>query len=220
MLKNEKVKFFLSVIFVLIIVGLLTWQGIIVVNDKINNNISELKDKKISKDVYALKGKTLGQEQEAYDLSKNKIEKINNFFVYASNNDDTEFTSFFGQLDSIALQSTGKEESLSIDLYEIDRASAAKTVKATTGNDSPDEASKDESRLLKLTLKSDFGGLVKFISNLEAMPYYVYIQSISTNIDGDTQSVVGKNIKMQPVNINVNLQSVLVIKVFRKTNVL
>jgi len=141
--------------------------------------------------------------------------------VYASNNDDTEFTSFFGQLDGIALQSTGKEESLSIDLFEIDRASAARTVKATTEKDSPaNEAPKDESRLLKLTLKSDFGGLVKFISSLEAMPYYVYIQSISTNIEGSTQSIVSKNIKMTPVYTNVELKSVLVIKVFRKTNIL
>jgi len=62
MLKNEKGKFILSVIFVLIVVGLLAWQGLFVINNNIANNISELKDKKISKDVYTLKGKTLEQE--------------------------------------------------------------------------------------------------------------------------------------------------------------
>jgi len=221
MLKNEKEKFFLSVILILIIVGFLIWQGIINVNLDINNNISEIKDKKISKDVYNLKEKSLKQELEAYNFSKTKIEGINNYFVYATDNDDTEFTTFFGQLDNIAMQSTQKEKSLVIDLYQ-DESSVVKNKNKTSSSKDTSSAtgSIDDSRLLKLTLRSNFGGLLKFISYLEAMPYYVYIESANVNIDNGARAAVEKMDKNNPINNSVNLQTVLIIKVFKKTNIL
>lgn len=220
MLKNEKGKLFISVIVVLGIAGFLIWQGIISADIDISNSINELKDKKISLNVYNLKVKSLNQEREAYNFSKNKIEKINNYFVYASDNDDTEFTSFFGQLDSIAMQSTQKDKSLVIDLYQ-NKPIAAKDKIKSSGSASPSSEviNVEDSRLLKLTLRSNFESLLKFISYIEAMPYYIYIESVNINTDsgaGTTKSL-DKNI---PINSSVNLQSVLIIKVFRKTNIL
>lgn len=220
MLKNEKTKFFLSVIVVLVIAGFLTWQGIFAINADINNNISELKDKKVSKDVYDLKGIAMEQELEAYNFSKNKIDKINNYFVYASDNDDTEFTYFFGQLDSIAMQSTQKEKSLVIDLYQS-QPGTAKNTKKTSGSivSSGQGSGAEDSRLLKLTLRSNFEGLLKFISYLEAMPYYVYIESVNINVDSSAGAKESLN-KNTPISSSINLQSSLVIKVFRKINIL
>lgn len=216
MLKNEKIKFFLSVIIISAIVGFLAWQGVININADINNNIGELKDKKISEDVYDLKGKSFEQERKAYDFSKSKIEKINDYFVYASDNDDTEFTSFFGQLDNIAMQSTQKEKSLTIDLYQ-DESGAQKDKKKPSGSkdSSSGAGGKEDSRMLKLTLRSNFESLLKFISYLEAMPYYVYIESVNINIDNSAGA--GKNLnKDLPISGSPNLQSILVIKVFKK----
>lgn len=211
MLKNEKTKFILSIIVVLIISGFLTWQGIFVINDTINRSINELKDKKISKDVYSLKESSMEQELAAYNFSKDKIGKINNYFVYASDNDDTEFTAFFGQLDNIALQSTQKEKSLNIELYQSEPVSvrgAKKTDPSAQGG------GKEDSRLLRLTLKSDFEGLLKFISYIEGMPYYIYIESVSVSASG----VKAK--ENSPIPSSVNLQSTIIIKVFRKTTIL
>lgn len=220
MLKNEKGKFIISIIVVLGIAGFLIWQGIISADMDISKNINELKDKKISLNVYNLKVKSMDQEREAYDFSKNKIEKINNYFVYASDNDDTEFTSFFGQLDSIAMQSTQKDKSLTIDLYQNKPVAAKdKTKTSISASPSPEASNTEDSRLLKLTLRSNFESLLKFISYLEAMPYYIYIESASINADsgaGTTRSL-DKNI---PTDNSVNLQSVLIIKVFRKINIL
>lgn len=220
MLKNEKIKFFLYAFIILIIIGFLIWQGIIKINSDINNSISALKDKKISRDVYSLKGKALGQEREAYSFSKSKIEKINNFFVYASDNDDTEFTSFFGQLDAIAMQSTQKEKSLDIDLYQdASVPDKSKTKSASAKVPSSAAAEKEDSRLFKLTLRSGFEGLLKFISYIEVMPYYVYIESINININS-ASAALKKSDKNNPNNDSIDLQSVIIIKVFRKTNIL
>lgn len=219
MLKNEKGKFFLSIFIVLVFAGLLAWQGIININNRIANSISELKDKKISKEAYSLKGKTSEQEQDAYDFSKKKIEKINTYFVYASDNDDTEFTSFFGQLDNMASKSTSREDSLAIELFQSAPVADRNIKKTNTAKDSSaKETTKDDSRLLKLTLKSDYRGLINFISRLEAMPYYVYIESVSTTVGGGT--VMKKNNKNAPIDDSVDLQSIIIIKVFRKTNIL
>lgn len=219
MLKNEKINFFLSAFIVFIIIVFLIWQGIININRDINNSINELKDKKVSTEAYSLKIKSLDQELNAYNLSKSKIEKINNYFVYASDNDDMEFTSFFGQLDSIAMQSTQKEKSLTIDLYQNGSVAANSKKTSSTSKDPVPAASKEESRLLKLTLRSNFQGLLKFISYLEAMPYYIYIESASINADSEAGAVksADKNISSSD---SVNLQSVLIIKIFRKTNIL
>jgi hypothetical protein len=214
MLKNEKTKFFLSIIVVLIISGALIWQGVFVINAKVNNSISELKEKKISKEVYTFKGTAMEKELADYEFSKSKIEKINDYFVYASDNDDTEFTSFFGQLDNIALLSTKKEKSLVIELYQVQPVA----VKKTTGSASvpkQESSSKEDSRLLRLTLKSDFEGLLKFISYLEAMPYYVYIESININVDNSARAR-----ENTPAGSSFNLQSSIIIKVFRKTTIL
>ncbi len=108
-----------------------------------------------------MKEKSLEQEIEAYNFSKNKIEKINNYFVYASDNDDAEFTSFFGQLDSIAMQSTQKEKTLVIDLYQNESGVSKDKKKPSGLNDSSSqESNKEDSRLLKLTLRSNFEGLL------------------------------------------------------------
>lgn len=220
MLKNQKEKFFLSVAAVLIITGLLAWQGIINVNADINKSIGELKDKKISKDVYSLKEASLEQELEAFNFSKSKIEKINNYFVYASDNDDTEFTSFFGQLDNIAMQSTQKEKSLVIDLYQNASDAVKNKKKPTDSKDAVSSAgSSEDSRFLKLTLRSNYEELLKFISYLEAMPYYIYIESVSVNIDSGARSNKTLDKDISAIS-SPNLQSVLVIKVFRKTNIL
>lgn len=220
MLKNEKTKFFLSVIVILIIACFLIWQGVIGVSADINNSIGELKDKKIASDVYNLKEKSLEQELEAYNFSKNKIEKINNYFVYASDNDDTEFTSFFGQLDNIAMQSTQKEKTLTIDLYQSQASTAKNTKKTSASNGaSAQDSNKEDSKLFKLTLRSNFEDLLKFISYLEAMPYYVYIESVNINIDSGAGA--RKNLdKDVPISDSINLQTVLIIKVFRKMNTL
>ncbi len=51
------------------------------------------------------------------------------------------------------------------------------------------------------------------------MPYYVYIESVNINIDGGAGA--RKNLdKDIPISNSVNLQTVLIIKVFRKTNIL
>lgn len=220
MLKNEKEKFVLSIIIVLICSGLLIWQGIININNDIENTLSDLKDKKITKEALDLKDKTLEQEQQDYDFSRKKIEKINNYFVYASDNDDTEFTSFFGQLDAMASKSTGQEDSLTIDLVQSG-PTTEKNIKKTSSakESSSNEAAKEDSRSLKLTLKSDFQGLMNFISRIEAMPYYVYIESVSTNTS-DRSAVAKKIDKNTPADDSIDLQSIIVIKVFRKTNIL
>lgn len=217
MLKNEKEKFILSVIVTLVFIGFLIWQGIFVVNADIDNSINVLKDKKISKDVYALKGKSLEEEKKAFEYSKQKIEEINDHFVYASDNDDTEFTSFFGQLDDIAVKSTQKEESLVIDLVQNGSKAA---VKSSAEKDTAGKADdKEDSRLFKLTLKSNYEGLLKFISYLEAMPYYVYIESVTININNGEGS--DKNFDSNAsASSSPGLQSILIIKVFKKTNIL
>jgi len=220
MLKNEKEKFFLFAIIILIIAGLLIWQGIIGISADINNSISELKDKKVSINVYNLKGKSLELEREAYNFSKNEIDKINNYFVYASDNDDTEFTSFFGQLDSIATQSAQKEKTLAIDLYQRESVVPKDKKKPSDLKNSASlESNKEDSRLLKLTLRSNFESLLKFISYLEAMPYYVYIESVNINIDGGAGARKKMNEDVLTSN-SPDLQTVLIIKVFRKTNIL
>lgn len=221
MLKNEREKFFLSMAVVLTIAGFLAWQ-VININADIDNNINKLKDKKISEEVYSLKEKSLEQELEAYNFSKGKIEKINNYFVYASDNDDAELAYFFGQLDDIAMQSTKKEKSLVIDLYQSRLSAAKDGKKAVVSKDSFPQASgkEEDSRLLRLTLKSNFEGLLKFISYLEAMPYYIHIESADINIDSGAGSEKNLDKNILSTSGSVNLQSVLIIKVFRKTNIL
>lgn len=213
MLKNEKIKFFLSIAVVLAVAGLLIWRGIFVINNEVNNSINALKDKKIFRDVYALKESTMDQEMEDYNFSKNKFDTVNNYFVYASDNDDTEFTAFFGQLDNIALLSTQKEKSLVIDLYQTELAVPVKGAKKPSAP--ADSSVKEDSRLLRLTLKSDFEGLLKFISRLEAMPYYVYIESVNINADNSVKE------KTEGLAVrSINLQTSIIIKVFRKTTIL
>lgn len=220
MLKNEKENFFLSLFAVFLIVGFLIWQGILNINSDIQNTIADLKDKKISISVYDQRIKSLDQERESYDFSKSKMDKINNYFVYASDNDDAEFTNFFGQLDNIAMQSTQKEKTLTIDLYQNESSAAKDKKKPSDSKDATGKNdTKDDSRLLKLTLRSNFESLMKFIANLEAMQYYIYIESVNINIDNNVRSrnKLDKDISS---NNSIDLQTVLIIKVFRKTNIL
>ncbi len=220
MLKNEKEKFFISVIVVLLIIGFLIWRGIVNVNAEINDKINELKDKKVSINVYSLKENLSEKEREEYDFSKDKIEKINNHFVYASNNDDADFTVFFGQLDSIATQTTQKEKSLSIELYQKKPIAPNDKKKSDGSNNSvPTKEEIENSRLLKLTLESNFEDLIKFISYLEELPYYIYIESVSVNMD-NSAGIREKTKKDISADSSVDLQTVLIIKVFRKTNIL
>lgn len=215
MLKNEKEKFILFIIVILIFIGLLMWQGIIVINEDINDNISELKDKKISKDVYALKEKTFVSERGDYDFSQKKIEKINDYFVYADENDNMAFTAFYTRLEEIAFQSTQKTNSLIIDKYQL--AVVAPKDKSKNTPDKSVEAVSD-SLLFKLTLQSNYNDLLKFISNLEAMSLYVYIESVNINIDGSSKSAKDLN-KDILISDSPGLQSVLIIKVFRKPDI-
>lgn len=212
MLGNEKGKFFLSIIIVLACSGFLIWQGIILVNADIEKNASEIKDKKIFSKVYGLREDSLPAETKDYLFSKSKIEKINNYFVYADDDDNMAFTSFFAKLEDFAFQATQKTNSLQMELYQTavlapknaNKSAPAKTVEAVS-----------DSRLLKLTLQGNYESLLKFISYLEAMPYYVYTESINVNINGAAEAK-----KDTLSSDSINLQSILIIKVIRKTNAL
>jgi len=216
MLKNEKEKFFLSVIAILIISGLLVWQGIARVKTDIERNIGAVKNKKVSIKVYDLKKDALASEIKDYDFSKNKIEKINDYFVYADDNDDMAFTSFFTRLEDLAFQSTQKTNSLTIELYQSKiPAPKDKNKKASVQADQA-----NDNRLLKLNFQGNFESLLNFISYLEAMPYYVYIESASVNADSGgagTNKILNKGVLADD---SINLQTVLIIKIFRKTNIL
>lgn len=208
MLKNEKGKFFLSLIIVLVCIGFLIWQGIVRANADIEKNISELKDKKVFSNVYGLREDSLPAETADYNFSKSKIEKINNYFVYADDDDNIAFTSFFTQLEEIAFQATQKSNSLTMDLIQT-------TVLAPKSAPIKTSGAANDSRFLKLTLQGDYESLLKFISYLEAMPYFIYIESINVNINGAEREK--KDISASD---SVSLQSILIIKVFRKTNAL
>lgn len=209
MLKNEKEKFYLSIIIVLLLSGLLIWQGIINVKAIIEKNINEVKNKKVFITAYDLKEKSLPRELEAYNFSKDKIKKFNNYFVFAADNDDEEFSYFFSQLDNIAAET---DNSLTIDLYQ-DEISSLKN-KKDAGDPKNSAAKKTEDfRLLRLTLDGNFENLLKFIFRLEGMPYYVYTESI--NINNDARAEVNRAKSGQAGN-RQNLRSVLIIKVFKK----
>lgn len=211
MFKNGKIIFVSSVTVVGLVIGFLIWKGIIAINDDINSNIDQIKDLKITQRAFELKEATIDQEFESYNFSKRKFDSINNYFIYESDNDDTEFTAFFRQLDNTALLSTGQDKNLIIDLYQS-ASVAEKNTKKTAGKSGQAGKVAEESRLLRLTLKSDFSGLLKFISYLDSFPYYVNIESVNINFTGEKKNsgiFSDKNIS--------NLQSSIIIRVYKKT---
>ncbi len=218
MLKNEREKFYLFAAAVFIITVLLIWQGIFNFIILIEENIGEIKEKKAAIAAYNLKEKSLPAELESYNFSKNKIEKFNNYFVYKNYNDDKEFSDFFSQLDDIANKAAQKTNSLTIELYENEQ-SLLKEKKGQVGSAKTSVQNNDseDSRLLKLTFRGNFESFLKFISYLEAMPYYLYIESLNINIDSSS-NFMSKALQNEN-NLeekNVNLQTVIIVKVFKK----
>lgn len=205
---KEKQKFYLVFTIILAIGVVLIWQGIINGRVRIDSNIYEIQDKKTTINAYSQREEALPMVSESYNSAKSKVDKFNDLFV-----DENSLPDFIGNLESIAAQAS---VSLEKSFTDDPSAKIAQKTPAPKGSPVPSPASKEaEGYVLRLSLKGGFAQLMNFISRLESMPYYVYIKSVS--VSANTAADSG-SAKIKKESSEGELQSIMIIKVFKKQN--
>lgn len=205
MLKKEKEKFYIITAIILSFMLILIWQGIFSSRMAIENKTSEILDKKASIGAYSQRTEALPAVLANYNSAKKKIDEVNERFVSGA----TEVGKFFSDTEIIAFETSIKLEKAFIENPEIVKKPAKKQPA-----DSEDILKTEDDKFLRFTAKGTYMNLLRFISKLEAMPYYIDIKSV--NIGAADVSVRGLPEKN---SLPGELQSIIIVKVFKKQNI-
>lgn len=207
---KEKEKFYLTLILILVIGALLVWRGIINGQVIVDSNIEAIQDKKITIGAYDLRGVELPHALDSYSSAKKEIDKLDPLFV-----DDKNLPVFINDLEVVANITSNSLEKVFID--DPDAMPQKGSSKSNTSKASPTPTPKPkegDAYALRLTLNGNYKQLMNFVSKLESMHYYIYIRSISINTKVESSSGPAAGKKKQ--SSGENLQTTMIIKVFKK----
>ncbi|MBU3964929.1 hypothetical protein KJ695_03160 [Patescibacteria group bacterium] len=189
---REKEKFYLSVAAIFAVCSVFAWQGIIETKKLNDYEVAKIVEKKTIIAEYGLKEKYLSKSLSNYNFAVNKIAEMRKYFV---NNND--LPDFIKTLENLADKTSN---SLEISFVSVPAPPADSSV----GANSKKTMGEKGGFTMQLAVKGSFGNLIKFISYLESMPYYAYIDSI--------------NIGADPKKESSGIRSTLVVKVFSFDN--
>lgn len=189
---REKEIFYFSLVAIFIVCSVFAWQGIIEMKKSNDYGIVKIAEKKATIAEYGLKEKYLPNSLSNYNFAVNKIAEMRKYFV-----NDNDLPDFIKTLENLA-----DKTSNSLEISFI----SAPALSANPSGEANNIKTKGEKGgfTMQLAVKGSFENLIKFISHLEGMPYYAYINSI--NISTDSKKDDSSN------------RSVLVIKVFSFDN--
>lgn len=190
---REKEIFYFSLVAIFIICSVFAWQGVIEMKKSNDYGIVKIAEKKATIAEYGLKEKYLPNSLSNYNFAVNKIAEMRKYFV-----NDNDLPDFIKTLENLADKTSN---SLEISFVNAPALSADSSV----GVNSKTKGQKEKGGFtMQLAVKGSFENIVKFISHLEGMPYYAYINSININTDSKKGDFSNR--------------SVLVVKVFSFDN--
>jgi len=211
MLNKEKEKFYLTIAAIFVIGIVLLWQGVLGSKALVDDFIKKINDKKLIIAAYDFKENDFTRTLENYNFTKNKIDTLSSYFVGEEN-----FPEFIKELELTAEQINSKFEITEITETNPSDAKNNKEKKASAAKEAKKDSGKDGSYVIKVVVGGSLDQLVRFISKVESMPYYVYIDSVNINLDSgvdlNNNGLPGKKIP------DGSIKAQLVIKVFKKQN--
>lgn len=211
MLNKEKEKFYLTIAAISIIGIVLLWQGVFGSKALVDDFIKKINDKKLIIAAYDFKENDFSRTLENYNFAKNKIDTLDSYFVGEEN-----FPDFIKELELTAEQINSKFEITEIAETNPSDVTNNKEKKASAAKEVKKDSGKDSSYIIKVVVGGSLDHLIKFISRVESMPYYVYIDSVNINLDSgvdlNNSGLQGKKIP------DGSIKAQLVIKVFKKQN--
>lgn len=192
------------------IIGLvLIWQGIISGRVAIHSKVSEILDKKAFIGAYSQRVDALPIVLNNYSSAKEKIDMVNERFVSGTSPSDVDM--FFSELEALAFTNTIVLEKVFIENPEV-----VKKTDKKTADKKETETPAEKDKFLRLTTKGKYENILNFIYNLEAMPYYIDIKSVSINSrTGTSRDLLVK----KEDDFKGELQAIIVIKVFNKQDI-
>lgn len=189
---REKEIFYFSLVAIFIICSVFAWQGVIEMKKSNDYGIVKIAEKKATIAEYGLKEKYLPNSLSNYNFAVNKIAEMRKYFV-----NDSDLPDFIKTLENLADKTSN---SLEISFVNAPALSANSSGEANNIKTMGEKGG----FTMQLAVKGSFENIVKFISHLEGMPYYAYINSININTDSKKGDFSNR--------------SVLVVKVFSFDN--
>lgn len=188
---REKEKFYLSAAVIFFICSVFAWQGVIESKKSNDYRIAEIAEKKATIAEYGLKEKYLPNSLSNYNFAVNKIAEMRKYFV-----NDSDLPDFIKTLEDMA-----DKTSNSLEISFVNNPALPADSSAGANSKKPKA---EKGFTVQLNIKGSFENLNKFISYLESMPYYAYIDSINIGTDSKKD--------------DSSIRSALVVKVFSFDN--